>query len=138
MCVVLVADIAILEVKMAKQEVVQENGHENVILTNTRKIFHAGLGAVAMAQEEIGDLAKRLMERGETVEKENRQRLDDMFEKRRNQLEKNAERVENAFDKRLQSTLERVHIPTQQDIKALDTKLTRLNKKLDELRKEMA
>jgi len=123
---------------MAKQEVVQENGHENVILTNTRKIFHAGLGAVAMAQEEIGDLAKRLMERGETVEKENRQRLDDMFEKRRNQLEKNAERVENAFDKRLQSTLERVHIPTQQDIKALDTKLTRLNKKLDELRKEMA
>lgn len=123
---------------MAKQEVVQENGHENVILTNTRKIFHAGLGAVALAQEEISDLAKRLMERGETVEKENRQRLDDMFEKRRKDLEKNAERVEDAFDKRLQSALERVHIPTHQDIKALDTKLTRLNKKLDELRKEMA
>lgn len=123
---------------MAKQEVVQENGHENVVLTNTRKVFHVGLGAVALAQEELSELAKRLMERGETVEQENRQRIDDMVEKRREDAKKNAERAEEEFDKRLQSVLERAHIPTRKDVKALDTKLNRLNKKLDALKKEMA
>lgn len=118
-------------------DVIHEN-HENVILVNTRKIFWAGLGAAAMTQEEANKLAKRLIERGEQVEKDGRERVEKVMSERRKEAERASKDAEKELDKRLESFWHRANVPTRKDINTLNNKLTRLNKKVDELQKELA
>jgi poly(hydroxyalkanoate) granule-associated protein len=124
---------------MAKDtEVTQENGRENILFTGSLKLFRAGLGAVMLAQDELGSLANKLVEKGESTEEKSRQRFDDFIADRRKQAKKASRRIETRFDKRAESVLHRFNIPTRSEIKSLNTKITQLSKKVDELKKSSA
>lgn len=103
----------------------------NPLLAPVRKVLLAGVGAVALAQEEVEEFVNRLIERGEIAEKDGRKLIDDIRERRQKQTEKAEEELEG----QIEDVLHRMNVPTKADIDALSRKITTLTKKVDELKK---
>jgi poly(hydroxyalkanoate) granule-associated protein len=103
----------------------------NPLLAPVRKVLLAGVGAVALAQEEVEEFVNRLIERGEIAEKDGRKLIDDIRERRQKQTEKAGEELEG----QIEDVLHRMNVPTKADIDALSRKITTLTKKVDELKK---
>jgi poly(hydroxyalkanoate) granule-associated protein len=101
------------------------------MLDIARKVLMAGIGAVALAQDEIENFVNKLVERGELAEQDGKKLVREVMEKRRTQ----AKKVEAEVDTRLEETLARMNVPSKADIDALSAKITALSKKVDELRK---
>jgi polyhydroxyalkanoate synthesis regulator phasin len=93
-----------------------------------RKVVLAGIGAVALAQDEVEDFVNRLAERGEIAEKDARKLMREVTEKRRKSTEKE-------MDRRLDDLLERMNVPSKADIDALGHKISALTRKVDVLNK---
>jgi len=109
------------------------NGKEerSPLLEAARKVLLAGIGAVAIAQEEIEDFVNKLIERGEIAEKDGKKLISEVVEKRK----KSAEKAEDEFTQRIEEILDRLNVPSKEDIDALGNKITALSKKVDELKK---
>ena len=120
---------------MATEEAVPETTPEpeerNPLYEAVRKVLLAGIGAVALAQEEVEDLVNKLVERGELAEKDGKNLVREIMSKR----QKGQEKVEDEYTKRVEDILERMNVPTKSDIDALGKKITALSKKVDELKK---
>lgn len=99
------------------------------LLEPLRKVVLASIGAVAIAQDEAEDLINRLVERGEIAREEGRKLMQDMVAKRR-------EQVESQFDARVEGALQKMNVPTKNDLKQVENKLDELSKKLDKLAKK--
>jgi polyhydroxyalkanoate synthesis regulator phasin len=93
-----------------------------------RKVVLAGIGAVALAQDEVEDFVNKLVERGEIAEKDARKLLREVTDRRRRSAEKE-------MDRRLDDVLERMNVPSKADIDALGHKITALSRKVDVLNK---
>jgi poly(hydroxyalkanoate) granule-associated protein len=106
----------------------EEEAKVSPLVDSLRKVLLASIGVVAIAQEEAEDLINKLVERGEIAREEGRKLMQDMMAKRR-------ERVEAGFDTRVESALQKMNVPTKDDLKAVERKLDELNKKLDKLAK---
>ncbi len=107
-----------------------------------RRFWLAGLGAGAMAQDEIERLAKRCVERGEMTEKEGRKLID----KAKELPQKSIKSAEGQMDRQLDSVLEwlgiltksdleRMDLPSRADIESLGEKVAALTRKVEQLRK---
>jgi poly(hydroxyalkanoate) granule-associated protein len=109
------------------------NGQEEhkPILEAARKVLLAGIGAVALAQDEIEDFVNRLVERGEIAEKDGRKLVREVMDRRK----KDADKAEDVVSKRVEEILDRMNVPTKADIEALGDKIAVLSKKVDELKK---
>ncbi|MDX1616844.1 MAG: phasin family protein [Candidatus Promineifilaceae bacterium] len=118
-----------------QEEMTVENG-QNPVLDMTRKVLLAGIGAVALTQEELEKFVQKLVDRGEIAEKDGRRLINEMMEKRRKQAEEVSEETEEELDKRMEHMLHRMNIPTKDDIAELNRKVTQLSKKVDELAKK--
>ncbi|HSR32575.1 MAG TPA: phasin family protein [Anaerolineae bacterium] len=119
------------KVEVVVEEVdVEEEGSRFV--EATRKVLLAGIGAVVLTQEQIESFVNKLVERGEIAEKDGRKLVRDVMEKRK----KEAKKAEDELDKRMVEVLDRMNVPTKNDIEALSAKITALTKKVDELKKE--
>lgn len=97
----------------------------------SRKVLLAGIGAVALAQDEIEDFIGKLVERGEIAEQDGKRLFSEIMDKRK----KSADKAEDEFTKRVEEILDRMNVPTKDDIKKLGEKITNLTKKVDELKK---
>ncbi len=91
-----------------------------------RKVLLAGIGAVALAQEEAEAFIQKLIEKGELAEKDGRVILKDFREKRRSKIEKER-------DKFVESVVNKMDIPTRKDIQILNDKIQDILKKIDDL-----
>jgi poly(hydroxyalkanoate) granule-associated protein len=118
-----------------KQTPVEEtmNGKEehSPLLDAARKVLMAGIGAVALAQDEIEDFVTKLVERGEIAEKDGRKLVNEIMDKRKKQ----ANKAEDEVNKRIEEVLDRMNVPTKADIEALGEKIATLSKKVEELKK---
>ncbi len=120
-----------------KEEVMDptDNGAErNPLLEAARKVLLAGIGAVALAQEEIEDFVSKLVERGEIAEKDGKKLVREVMDRRKKETEK----AEDEFSKRIEDILDRMNVPTKADIELLSEKISALSKKVDELKKTQA
>ena len=97
----------------------------------SRKVLLAGIGAVALAQDEIEDFIGKLVERGEIAEQDGKRLFSEIMDKRK----KGADKAEDEFTKRVEEILDRMNVPTKDDINKLGQKITNLTKKVDELKK---
>ena len=97
----------------------------------SRRILLAAIGAVALAQEEVEDIINRLVDRGEIAEKDGRQLVKEMLEKRRERRKY----LETKLNRRFHDTMERLDVPTKKDIDDLSVKIAELTKKVEELNK---
>ncbi|HCV43234.1 MAG TPA: poly(hydroxyalkanoate) granule-associated protein [Bacteroidetes bacterium] len=123
---------------MAKQAPVEkapeppvEREQRNALYETLRKVLLAGIGAVAIAQEEIDDLVEKLVERGEIAEKDGKKLIHEINEKRKHESKK----TEDQVSKRIEDALDRLNVPRKSDIDALGEKINELSAKVDELKK---
>ncbi len=113
-------------------EVVEAPAEEGKALFDAvRKVLLAGIGAVALAQEEIEDFVNKLIERGEIAEKDGRKLVREVMDKRK----KDVEKAEDETNKRIEDILARMNVPTKSDIDALSEKISALTKRVEELKK---
>jgi len=120
---------------MTKVEVTVEKEKQDIergrLLEPVRKLLLASVGAVALAQDEAEDLVKRLVERGELAEKDGKNLVQDLIDKRRSQVK----RTESDLDKRIEEVIAHMNVPTKADLEALSAKIAALTRKVEELKK---
>ena len=96
-----------------------------------RKVLLAGIGAIALAQDEIEEFVNRLVERGEIAEQDGKKLIRELKDKRKNE----AQQIQDEVTKRVEEILVRMNVPTKADITSLSDKIATLSKKVDELKK---
>ena len=118
-------------------EVVEEAIDDgNAFFTMVRRIVLAGVGAVAVAQEEAEEFVNKLIERGEIAEKDGRKLLTDIRERRKkvqDTAQEKAQNVSEGLDSRMEGLLDRLNVPTKSDIEELSEKIAVLAEKVDTL-----
>lgn len=107
----------------------------NPLFVSARKLFLFGIGAVALAQDQMGDYTVKLVERGEKIQQERMEQFNHMLDERRKESRQATKKAEKEVEKRLEQLFHRLNIPTSDDIKALNSKITTLTRKVDELKK---
>jgi poly(hydroxyalkanoate) granule-associated protein len=109
---------------------VTEETEQNPLVAMARKVLLAGMGVVALTQEEVERIVAKLVERGEIAEQDGKKVVGEVMERRK----KEAKKAEAEMDKRVEDLLSRMKVPTKGDIDALSAKITALSKKIDELK----
>jgi poly(hydroxyalkanoate) granule-associated protein len=120
----------------SKQAEAEKNGSEERkrLLEAARKVLLAGIGAVALAQDEVEDFVEKLVDRGEIAEKDGRKLIREVIDRRK----KNAEKAEDEIGSRVEEVLTRMKVPTKSDIESLSNKIAALSEKLEELKKSQS
>ena len=130
-------------------EVINEQNILEATFTNVtetvRRFYLMGLGTVSVVQDELVDMAERamnytdkLVERGESVEKDGRERVESFLNTRRDQVKDTVKTVETKVGEYSETALNTVKVPTQTHVEDLSKKVASLNRKLDKMRKEQA
>ncbi|MBU1329577.1 MAG: phasin family protein [Gammaproteobacteria bacterium] len=114
-----------------------------------RKIWLAGLGAYAKAGQEGADYFKTLVKAGEGVEKQGKKQVAAQIDAANSQIDGvkstvtsnvqsvkgkvdlQLDKIEKAFDSRVAGALNRIGIPSKQDVDALSAKLDELSALLE-------
>ncbi|WP_137886281.1 phasin family protein [Pseudomonas sp. 2FE] len=134
---------------MAKVAVKKKAASKTNLLTDVkhygRQIWLAGLGAYAKAGQEGAGYLKELVKAGEGVEQQGKKLVGEQVEAANSQIdtvkssvshnvtsvkgkvEVQLDKIEQAFDRRVASALNRFGIPSRQDVDALSAKLDVLN-----------
>lgn len=112
------------------EEVVESS---NSFLNGLRRVLMAGIGAVALTQEQIEDFVNKLVERGEIADGDARKLISDVSDKRKRILTDQRKKAEGELDKSIEGILSRMNIPTKGEIDSLSRKLVDLSDKVDEL-----
>ena len=97
----------------------------------SRRVLLAAIGAVSYAQDEMEDFIDRLVARGEIAEKEGRQLMREVMEKRAEKRKT----IEGEVNKRLHDAVERLNVPSKKEIDELSAKVAELTRKVEELKK---
>lgn len=122
------------KIEVMEEEMIGENGN-NALLDAAHKVLLAGIGVVALTQEEVEKFVAKLVERGEIAEKDGRNMLKDVMERRKKQAEEVRSETEEKVDRRLDEVLARLNVPTRDDIEALSKQIATLTRKVDALQK---
>ena len=118
-----------------------ETVQKSPLLDAVHKVLLAGIGAAALAQEEIEDFVNRLVERGEIAEADGKKMMKDVLEKRKQMVKMPSapkvqpKKITSDIEKRIEEVMAKMNIPTKDEIEALSAKITALTKKVDELKK---
>lgn len=88
-----------------------------------RKVFLASLGAAVVAEEEVVNLINRFVEKGEIAEKDGKEMIKEILDKREKEAKETIEKIRGTNT---------VKVATKADIEALQEKLDILTAKLDE------
>ena len=106
----------------------------NALLSGLRRVLMAGVGAVALTQEQIEDFVGKLVERGEIADGDARKLISDVIDRRKKTLQDSSKRAEEGVDRRIESLLARMNIPSKSEIETLSEKISVLSRKVDELK----
>jgi poly(hydroxyalkanoate) granule-associated protein len=96
-----------------------------------RRVMLASIGAVALTKDELDSFIKKLVALGEVAEEEGKKLMTELTEKRKRKTGE----AEEMASTRVHEMMEKMDIPTRQDIKALSDKINALTKKVDDLKK---
>jgi poly(hydroxyalkanoate) granule-associated protein len=105
----------------------------NLMLASLQRVLLAGVGVVVLAQEEVEDFVRRLVDRGDIAEDEGRELVEDVLEQRDRRLQKVRSGLEGRIDRSTEEVYKRLNIPTRSEIKSLSAQIDALSKKVDEL-----
>ena len=121
---------------MTNQMEISEEATEasNALLSGLRRVLMAGVGAVALTQEQIEDFVGKLVERGEIADGDARKLVSDVIDRRKKTLQESSKRAEEGVDRRIEGLLARMNIPSKSEIEILSEKISVLSRKVDELK----
>ena len=115
----------------------QEKKVQDELKDSVHRIWLAGLGALAAAEEEGSKLFTRLVDRGRDVEGRGKVEVDKVKEnvdKFKAKAESTFESWGEKFDERLAATLHRLGVPTRDEIRNLTQRVEELNAKVEQLK----
>ena len=127
---------------MAEEIVVEEELNdetsENIIVNNTRRVLLAAIGLGTLAYENAEKVVQRLVDKGELAEEDGRSILQTLAEKRAEKVQASNQRVKEEVERRMASLLNRMNMPSKQDIDQLNEKIALLSSKVEALLAEEA
>ncbi len=107
---------------------------------SAHKIWLAGLGALAAAEEEGGKLFKSLVDRGEDLESRGRREVESTVKDVKSGVKKTVGKVEDVWedlgeglDERITSVLHRIGVPSRDEIQTLTQRIEDLSAKVEKL-----
>jgi len=115
----------------------QDKKLQDELKDSVHRIWLAGLGALAAAEEEGGKIFTRLVERGRDVESRGKVEVD----KVKSEVDRMKTKAENTFeswgdklDEKLTAALHRLGVPTRDEIRNLTQRVEELNAKIEQLK----
>jgi poly(hydroxyalkanoate) granule-associated protein len=108
----------------------EEKKIQDEVKDSAHRIWLAGLGALAAAEEEGSKLFSRLVERGKGFEADGKEQ----FAKAKKKAEKAYEDVSETVDEKVTAALHRMGVPTRDEIKHLTKKVEELTAKVEQLK----
>lgn len=100
----------------------------------THQIWLAGLGAFSKAEEEGGRFFDALVDTGRDLEAKTRSaeaKVDEIREKVRHRTGETMEKMEKAFDERLNKALSRLGLPSKREVESLKQRIQELTAELE-------
>jgi poly(hydroxyalkanoate) granule-associated protein len=126
-------------VKKLKGKASESQVNENIV-DFARLIWLAGLGAFAKAETEGGKLFEALVKEGEDVEARTRKIADETVESVKSKVDEMKglasdrwDKLEEMFEDRVSRVLNRLGVPTKEDIEELSRRVEALNKNIKKL-----
>ena len=98
---------------------------------SVEQVWLAGLGALALTEQEGMRFFRSLVKRGETVERRTRAQLQDAMAAAREVPTTAMSRLESGMDQTMTSVLHRMGVPTQDDIASLTRRIEGLTTTLE-------
>ncbi len=112
------------------------------IRESANRVWLAGLGAFAKTQEESGKLFQSLVKEGEKVEQHAREAAEARIKEAKSKVvefrgkaSQQIDRLEELFQDRVAQVLNRMGVPTQEDIQELTQRVEALNESIKALKK---
>ncbi len=105
---------------------------------SANKIWLAGLGALATAEEEGSRLFRNLVDRGKSFESKTRGQVDKAGDVARDAKEKASSafgRLGDEVDERITAAIHRLGVPTRDEIASLTSRIEELTAKIEKLKK---
>ncbi len=113
---------------------------QNDVRDSAYKVWLAGLGALATAEEEGSRLFKNLVKKGEGLDKRAKKQVDKMQSSVEDRVESALASAESTFgklgkgfDEKVADALGRLGVPSRMEIQKLTRRIEQLTKKVDEL-----
>ena len=122
------------DTKMAKKK---KNEIQDDIMESAHKVWLAGLGAVAMAEEEGGKFFSNLLEKGQKLEGKSRKQVEKAkgtVSGMKTVAESYWETFGRTIDDQMTAVIHRIGVPTKDEIEALTKKVENLTVAVDNLR----
>lgn len=123
------------------QEITEDSNEESSgsgsaldIRKYTHQIWLAGLGAFSKAEEEGGRFFDALVDTGRDLETKTRSaeaKVDELREKVRHRTGETMEKMEKAFDERLNKALSRLGLPNKHEVEDLKQRIQELTAELE-------
>ncbi|MGB5293623.1 MAG: phasin family protein [Thermoanaerobaculia bacterium] len=110
---------------------------QNEVVQSAQKIWLAGIGALATAEEEGSKLFNSLVKKGEGFEAQGKQRVGDVrarVEQIVGQAEGSMERLGDALDEKVADAIKRLGVPSRDEIAQLTKSVEELTVKVDSLK----
>jgi poly(hydroxyalkanoate) granule-associated protein len=127
--------MATTSVKRLREEQVRGSARDYA-----RQVWLAGLGAFAKAEQEGSKFFEMLVKRGEKVEHQARKRAEQKVEEIKDRVEEmrgrangNWNKLEQVFQDRVARALNRLGVPSHDDVEELARQVEELNNSLEEL-----
>lgn len=116
----------------------QDKTLQDDLKESAHRIWLAGLGALAAAEQEGTKVFNRLVERGREFETKGRDEVKDTYEKARTKAETTWSDVSSKVDEAVAGALHRLGVPTRDEIRTLTQKVEELTAKVESLRPRTA
>ena len=110
---------------------------QDEVVTSAHKVWLAGLGAMAVAEQEGNKLFKELVKRGETVEGLGREKVEKAkgtVTGMKTVAESYWETFERTLDDQVTAVIHRIGVPTKAEIEELTKKVEQLTASIEKLR----
>ena len=91
-----------------------------------KDLVNLGLGALVMTREKAEDVVNELVKKGEVGQDEGKKLVDDLIKKG----EEGKKEIEAAIEKTVKHVIEKVDIPTRQEVNNLKSEIEQLREKL--------
>ncbi len=108
-------------------------GVDKELRESAQKIWLAGLGALAVAEEEGSKVFNRLVDRGRDWEDRGKEKAQEGAKRAKSRVEQAFGGVEEKVDKRITEAMKRLGVPSRDEIRELTRKVEELNAKIETL-----
>ncbi len=116
------------------KELTQEKeGYRTRVLSSARQIYLAGLGAFNRTTEEGVKLFDTLVKEGEKLEGHSREFAEDKMNSMKERASDNWDRLESVFEDRVARVINRLGVPSHNDVKELAGRVEELTKMVEKL-----